>query len=519
MNSTMFVPRCGLCGKSGRLTKTDCCDNWICDDEAEYMMFSFATNSCYRNHDRYTLCSNHYNEKHGGADWRTCKECYNMFDPQTYNWYGTNEFNFVTLTNPPTLQSHSDNIRGQSSGNRIRTASSKRRTTSSKRGKSAKPRATSKRAKSQTKGKKKPKQYNKITSATIDSSIREEVKSKFGKSQVLPSLANQRETSNRQKSVSKRGRPKNQKPEQKVEQNSRQRGRSKASSKRTSSSGQTKSTQRKSQSRRGKSNRRTSSNLASLQSQRKSRHSSQPRGKSVNTTNRKGTSRSQSKTNKKPRKSTKKKPTRMWVRTSSPQNRGSKRGASRSQSNRKRGNSTKRRVVRGVWVRSSTPKKTAPRTMWTWYLPGLLPNSMWTVVPSKNKKKDKKQTSLSNSRSQPKKGKVNKKRKANSILEDANIQPLGGTLIKMPIKRIKKNEEEDFDAGREESLRLVTLTGLKMKVVLPETKDDVGERSDVTEDVIKKKVSGIRKKMNIEKQLEVSSSEEKIKLGTTFIDN
>jgi hypothetical protein len=25
-------PRCGLCGKTGRLTRTPCCGNWICDD-------------------------------------------------------------------------------------------------------------------------------------------------------------------------------------------------------------------------------------------------------------------------------------------------------------------------------------------------------------------------------------------------------------------------------------------------------------------------------------------------------
>lgn len=26
-------PRCGLCGKTKNLTKTECCGNWICDDE------------------------------------------------------------------------------------------------------------------------------------------------------------------------------------------------------------------------------------------------------------------------------------------------------------------------------------------------------------------------------------------------------------------------------------------------------------------------------------------------------
>ena len=41
--------RCGLCGKTRNLTKTECCDHWICDDEDKYVMFSYARNSCHRN--------------------------------------------------------------------------------------------------------------------------------------------------------------------------------------------------------------------------------------------------------------------------------------------------------------------------------------------------------------------------------------------------------------------------------------------------------------------------------------
>lgn len=39
-------PRCGLCGKTTNLTKTECCGTWICDDEHKYVMFSYARNSC-----------------------------------------------------------------------------------------------------------------------------------------------------------------------------------------------------------------------------------------------------------------------------------------------------------------------------------------------------------------------------------------------------------------------------------------------------------------------------------------
>ncbi len=59
-------PRCGLCGKATNLTKTECCGNWICDDEDQYVMFSYARNSCLRNHRRYTLCGYHHTEGHEG---------------------------------------------------------------------------------------------------------------------------------------------------------------------------------------------------------------------------------------------------------------------------------------------------------------------------------------------------------------------------------------------------------------------------------------------------------------------
>lgn len=60
--------KCGLCGKTKKLTKTECCGQWICDDEDEYVMFSYARNSCYRNHPRYTLCALHRAEKHEGDE-------------------------------------------------------------------------------------------------------------------------------------------------------------------------------------------------------------------------------------------------------------------------------------------------------------------------------------------------------------------------------------------------------------------------------------------------------------------
>ena len=92
--------RCGLCGNTENLVKTECCDNWICDDEDQYVMFSFAQNSCMRNHRRYTLCGNHYMEDHAGK-WQDCEACKNDVETEMYVYYGTNEFNFEKLKNPP----------------------------------------------------------------------------------------------------------------------------------------------------------------------------------------------------------------------------------------------------------------------------------------------------------------------------------------------------------------------------------------------------------------------------------
>ena len=98
--TTKEKPRCGLCGKITKLTKTECCNQWICDDEDKYILFSYARNSCYRNHHRYTLCGYHYAEGHPG-DWKTCPKCMEDLETEMYVYYGTNEYNFEKLENPP----------------------------------------------------------------------------------------------------------------------------------------------------------------------------------------------------------------------------------------------------------------------------------------------------------------------------------------------------------------------------------------------------------------------------------
>jgi hypothetical protein len=102
-NTPADQPRCGLCGKTKNLTRTECCGNWICDDEHKYVMFSYARNSCHRNHSRYTLCAFHFNEGHAG-DWKDCPKCRQELETEMYVWYGTNEYNFEKLDNPPDFE-------------------------------------------------------------------------------------------------------------------------------------------------------------------------------------------------------------------------------------------------------------------------------------------------------------------------------------------------------------------------------------------------------------------------------
>ena len=96
-------PACGLCGKKGNLTKTECCGRWICDDADNYVLFSYSRNSCYRNHDRYTLCGYHHAEGHSG-DWKTCAQCRDSIETEMYVHYGTNKYNFEVLEDPPSYE-------------------------------------------------------------------------------------------------------------------------------------------------------------------------------------------------------------------------------------------------------------------------------------------------------------------------------------------------------------------------------------------------------------------------------
>ena len=96
-------PRCGLCGKSGKLTRTSCCGNWICNDADKYVAFSYARNSCFTNHHKYTICAFHHNEGHGGR-WQDCAQCRESQPLEMYVHSATNEYNFEKLANPPKFE-------------------------------------------------------------------------------------------------------------------------------------------------------------------------------------------------------------------------------------------------------------------------------------------------------------------------------------------------------------------------------------------------------------------------------
>lgn len=95
------IKACGLCGKTKKLTRTECCDRLICDDEDQYVLMSYATNSCYRNHHRYTICHDHYSAGHPGK-WQDCHPCSHV-EEVLYIWRATNNYNYEKLDIPKVL--------------------------------------------------------------------------------------------------------------------------------------------------------------------------------------------------------------------------------------------------------------------------------------------------------------------------------------------------------------------------------------------------------------------------------
>lgn len=93
----MIDSYCGLCGAQEHLTRTGCCNRPICDDVHKYKPMSYSLVSCYRNHERYTVCAYHKKEGHDGNDWRQCAACRTSFADtlELFAGQGTSHHNFA----------------------------------------------------------------------------------------------------------------------------------------------------------------------------------------------------------------------------------------------------------------------------------------------------------------------------------------------------------------------------------------------------------------------------------------
>eukprot|EP01133_Synstelium_polycarpum_P012996 gene12996-15287_t len=113
--------KCHICGQQPsrnlKLTRTECCGNWVCDNEDQYQLFSGSRDFCGRSHAKYTICGtkSHTARKHQSPDWRTCQQC--KVEPpekgmlaglfggppskESSLYFGTNGYNFMPMLNVP----------------------------------------------------------------------------------------------------------------------------------------------------------------------------------------------------------------------------------------------------------------------------------------------------------------------------------------------------------------------------------------------------------------------------------
>ena len=79
---------CRFCGDaSAALVQTPCCQQWICCDTA-FLSFR-GGGRCQVEHERFSLCYSHYEDKHGGP-WETCQQCRDFWSPRDYRTYAEN---------------------------------------------------------------------------------------------------------------------------------------------------------------------------------------------------------------------------------------------------------------------------------------------------------------------------------------------------------------------------------------------------------------------------------------------
>ena len=73
---------CRFCGEESLpLVKTPCCKQWICCDTA--FLSIGGGDYCQYEHESYSICYFHYNEKHSGS-WQECAECRDFFGNEKF---------------------------------------------------------------------------------------------------------------------------------------------------------------------------------------------------------------------------------------------------------------------------------------------------------------------------------------------------------------------------------------------------------------------------------------------------
>jgi hypothetical protein len=83
---------CRFCGDAkAPLVKTPCCQQWICCDTA-FVSFR-GGGRCQVEHERFSLCYSHYEDRHGGP-WESCQKCRDFWSPRDYKIYAENPINW-----------------------------------------------------------------------------------------------------------------------------------------------------------------------------------------------------------------------------------------------------------------------------------------------------------------------------------------------------------------------------------------------------------------------------------------
>ena len=83
---------CRFCGDAkAPLVKTPCCQQWICCDTA-FLSFR-GGGRCQVEHERFSLCYSHYEDRHGGP-WESCQKCRDFWSPRDYQFYAENPINW-----------------------------------------------------------------------------------------------------------------------------------------------------------------------------------------------------------------------------------------------------------------------------------------------------------------------------------------------------------------------------------------------------------------------------------------